>query len=76
MVAQDAGDDHARDLLRCTKLSDMWRSTLRGGLKTAEEAMLWSRLSCDRVLKGQPLQESMYPGIDDREGREKTEKVR
>ena len=77
MLPQDVGEDRNRDLLRCSSLEELWRSGLRGGLKTEEEAMLWNRLSCETVLKGGQIRENenIFHGGEDHENREKSEKV-
>jgi hypothetical protein len=75
MAAQDAGDDYDRDLLRCSNLEELWRAGRRK--RTEEEAILWTRLNCDSVLKGNKARESedRFHGVEDHDNREKSEKV-
>ncbi len=77
MTHRDSGEDLARDQLRCSNLDALWRSGLRGGLKTGEEDMLWSRLNCDVLLKGGTVKDEKSPqsGSDDHGGNEHTKQT-
>eukprot|EP00292_Cryptomonas_paramecium_P022031 CAMPEP_0113681062 /NCGR_PEP_ID=MMETSP0038_2-20120614/11743_1 /TAXON_ID=2898 /ORGANISM="Cryptomonas paramecium" /LENGTH=162 /DNA_ID=CAMNT_0000599667 /DNA_START=446 /DNA_END=930 /DNA_ORIENTATION=- /assembly_acc=CAM_ASM_000170 len=51
--------------MRCANLEALWRSSARVGFKTAEESMLWTRLGCDTVVKGEPAWRNQLKYVGD-----------